>query len=404
MSWSPMRHFSPSRLFAGSAAIAPPSGVIGRVQANADDPKKILKGIEASFTDFQAQNNQRLGHIEASLDEMNVSAAAGRAGAGAVRQSPEDAAYSKAYAAFFRTGEQEVELRAANSTGQRQAIRAAMSEGTDGAGGYLAPVEWDRKIVQQQRLFSPMRKLATVVESTVRGYSTVWSDGGWGTGWVGETAIRPQTANPNLSPLSFVAGQLYAQPAITQDLLDDAQFDTQGWLANEVGQVFAVQEGIAFVSGDGVNKPQGLLTYTSAALHPGGAVTQITTENSGAISGDDLIALVYSLTTPYRPGAAFLMNSVTAGIVSAMKDASGRYLWQPSLQLGQPATLLGFPVETDETMPNAVAGAIPIVFGNFARGYVINDRLGTTVLRDPYTAKPYVLFYTRKRVGGGVRD
>ncbi len=195
---------------------------------------------------------------------------------------------------------------------------------------------------------------------------------------------------------------------VSQQLIDDADFNLENWLTTELGSEFERQEGIAFIAGDGVNKPRGFLTYVaggvSEAEHPGGPIATTPSGNASAITPDALIKLVYGLRSPYRQGATWLMNSNSASAVSQFKDAGGNYLWRPSIIEGQPPTLLGYPVTIDESMPDIAANALPIAFGNFRLGYVINDRTGIRVLRDPFTAKPYVGFYTTKRVGGGVMD
>jgi HK97 family phage major capsid protein len=249
-----------------------------------------------------------------------------------------------------------------------------------------------------------MRRLALVRPTTVGAYTTLWNLDTWGSGWVGETAVRPLTTSTGLAPVTFASGEIYAQPAATQRLLDDSALNVDQWLVESVEREFNKQEGIAFLSGDGVNKPAGLLTYatggTNAATHPGGAVQII----SAAISVDTLTDFTYALDAPYRQNATWLMSSLTAAIIAKQKDADGNLIWRESLIVGQPSTLLGRPVEIDEAMPSPTIGNLAIAFGDFQQGYVINDRIGTRVLRDPYTNKPYVNFYITKRVGGGVLD
>jgi HK97 family phage major capsid protein len=193
-----------------------------------------------------------------------------------------------------------------------------------------------------------------------------------------------------------------------QTLLDDAQFSLEEWMGTEVADEFSKQEDTAFVAGDGVNKPRGFLTYVpggvNAAVHPAGSLTVVPMGHATNIVADTLISFSAGLPAPYRQNGSWLMNSQTAAKIATLKDGQGNYLWRAAFLIGQPATLLGFPVEIDENMPNVAADAYPIAFGDFARGYLINDRMGVRVLRDPYTNKPFVHFYTTKRVGGGVLD
>ncbi|WP_311274414.1 phage major capsid protein [Methylobacterium sp. WCS2018Hpa-22] len=367
----------------------------------------MLADLTKSVDDFQTRYDARFGDMQTAYDGIQKQlAAAGMNVAALDGAAPPDPEYSRIFATYARRGHNESELDAASRTGERAIIRAAMSTGSNSDGGYVAPVEWDRRISKALRAESSLRTLCRVVSTTTAGYSTLWNNSAWVSGWVGETASRPQTTTPTLSPINFKTGELYAQPAITQQLLEDSQINLEDWLALEVADEFNRQESVAFVSGDGVNKPQGFLSYvgTGTTLHPGGEPGVTVSGAATALTGDGLIGLVYSLAAPYRANASFLMNSSTIAAVSRLKDGQGNYLWQPSFILGQPPTLLGKPVYFDEAMPNVGAGTLPIAFGDWSRFYVINDRLGTTVLRDPYTAKPYVLFYTRKRVGGGVLD
>ena len=227
---------------------------------------------------------------------------------------------------------------------------------------------------------------------------------------VGEAAARPQTNSPTLAELSFPAMELYAMPAATQTLLDDAIVNIDQWIAEEVESAFAEQEGAAFVSGDGIDKPKGFLAYpmVAEASWNWGSIGVLNTGVAGAFAtanpSDILVDLVYALKAGYRQNASFVMNRKTQGAVRKFKDSTGQYLWQPPASIGAPATLMGFPLVEAETMPDMANNAIALAFGDFRRGYLVVDRAGVRILRDPYSAKPYVLFYTTKRVGGGVQD
>ncbi len=255
-----------------------------------------------------------------------------------------------------------------------------------------------------------MREIATVRTVGSGVFRKPVSTAGVQAGWVAETAARPETDPATLALLEFSSADLYACPAATQSLLDDALIDLDEWLAAEVEDAFAAQETAAFVSGDGVNKPKGFLAYANAAE---GTQTwgQIGTVASGAAGGfatanpaDKLIDLIYAPKAQYRPNGRFVMNRRTVSAVRKFKDADGNYVWSPATRPGETASLLGYPVTEIETMPDIGANSLSIAFGDFARGYLIVDRAGVRVLRDPYSAKPYVLFYTTKRVGGGVQN
>jgi HK97 family phage major capsid protein len=249
-----------------------------------------------------------------------------------------------------------------------------------------------------------MRRLATVQVTGVGAYTSLWSDGAWGSGWVGETAARPQTTTPTLAPIPFATGEVYANAAATQRLLDDAAMNVDNWLTTSLEAEFNRQENIAFLAGDGVNKPHGLLTYApgfvNETTHPGGPLTVV----DHALDYDGLVDFTYGLEAPYRQNATWLMGSLTAAAIAKLKDGNGQPIWREGLIVGQPATLLGRPVEIDEGMPAPTAGNLAIAFGDFRAGYLINDRIGTRILRDPYTNKPFVMFYATKRVGAGLLD
>jgi len=368
------------------------------------------QNIESMFSDINnllrdgfTKRDQQLQNLETALNAVQSQVNAGGASAvGAIL--PVEPDYTRAFASYFRRGDGEDFLKTANATGDRATVQAAMSIGDNSTGGYLAPVEWDRKLLEQQRATSPMRRLSTVQPTTVGAFSTLWNSDTWGSGWVGETAPRPLTTSSSLAPITFAAGEIYAMPAATQRLLDDSAINVETWLAQSIEREFNRQEGIAFIAGNGVNKPAGLLTHgigeANANLHPGGPVEVV----ESAIGIDALTDFLYGLGAPYRQNATWLMSSLAAARIAKIKDADGRPIWREALTADQPALLLGRPVEIDEAMPAPTAGNLAIAFGDFKAGYLINDRLGTRVLRDPYTNKPYINFYVTKRVGGGLLD
>ncbi|QNE05419.1 phage major capsid protein [Croceicoccus marinus] len=385
-----------------------PRALIGSIYASADTPTAMLAQINTAVQDMRESQNARIDAIEAAIDKQTMQEAGRLLGGGAMH-TPADREYSSAFASYFRKGEHESDLRKANSEGERATIQAAMSVGTNSDGGYLAPVEWDRQVRMKLKDISPMRQIAQVQPTSVGAFSTIWNNDAWGSGWVGETASRPQTTNASLSQLVFEAGEIYAMPAATQRLLDDSAINVESWLADSVEAEFARQEGIAFISGDGANKPRGLLTYITGGAsdghHPGGNLEVFNSESATEIpGGDTLIDFKYALTAPYRQNARWLMNSQTAATIAKLKDGDGNYLWREGLTADEPARLLGRPVTIDEAMPDIAGNAYPVAFGDFASGYLVNDRVGIRVLRDPFTSKPFVLFYTTKRVGGGVLD
>ncbi|MER0238661.1 phage major capsid protein [Fulvimarina sp. MAC8] len=304
----------------------------------------------------------------------------------------------------------EAYARGGDESGLRQLEAKAMSQLTGADGGFLVPDETETEIGRRLAVISPVRSAATVRTVSAAVLKKPFAISGAQTGWVGETEIRPETTAPQLAELSFPTMELYAMPAATNALLDDAAVDLDRWIGEEVEQAFAAQESQAFVNGDGVNKPRGFMTYPTVAedAWSWGNVGSLNTGADGAFAAgeaaDKLIDLVYALKAGYRQNASFMMNRRTQAMVRKLKDADGNYLWQPPSAAGARASLMGFPLIEAEDMPDAEAGANAIVFADFKRFYLVVDRQGVRVLRDPYSAKPYVLFYTTKRVGGGVQD
>lgn len=306
-------------------------------------------------------------------------------------------------------------IRKGDASGYEVEELKALSAGTDPDGGYMITPDMDRNISRVVSEVSPIRAIANVVTTSSSAFKRLINVGGTGSGWVGESEARPQTDTASLRERTYPVMELYAMPAATQTLLDDAAFDVEAWLADEVQIEFAEQEGAAFVMGDGVAKPRGFIggytpvlnaNFTEAGGAPGYVKTGAAADFLTTADGDEennLIDLITALKTAYRSNSRFVMNRATVGRVRKFRDADGRAYWQQSTVAGQPSTLLGYPVVEAEDMPDIAANAFPVAFGDFNRGYQIVDRFGTRILRDPYTAKPFVLFYTTKRVGGGIR-
>ncbi|MCF6320994.1 MAG: phage major capsid protein [Rhizobiaceae bacterium] len=301
-------------------------------------------------------------------------------------------------------------VRSGNENGLRQIEEKAMSFGSDPDGGYLVPDEIAMDIGKRLAAISPIRSIASVRTVSSSIYKKPFAVTGPAVGWVAETDIRPQTASPTLAELQFPTMELYAMPAATPTLLEDTAIDLDTWLAQEVDTAFAEQEATAFVTGDGVNKPRGFLDYTvvDEGAWSWGNLGYVATGTDGAFSptdaSDTLVDTIYALKSGYRQNANWVMNRKTQAQIRKLKDADGNYLWTPPAMAGGQAQLLGFPVVEAEDMPDIASDSVSISFGDFGRGYLVVDRTGVRVLRDPYSSKPYILFYTTKRVGGGVQD
>lgn len=347
-----------------------------------------------------ARIDQTLDETKSRLDRLALDLSRPRLG-GPTADDHGAREHKSAFNHYMRSGE----------AGGLKALEAKAMSRTSGAdGGYLVPVPAEREILRRLARFSPIRAIASVREISTQSLRRAFSTSGPAAGWVAEADPRPQTGNQQLADMNFPAMELYAMPAATQALLDDAVVDIEQWIADEVQVAFAEQEGTAFVSGDGVNKPKGFLSYTNVAdsSWSWGNIGYVSTGVAGAFAAtnpsDALFNLAYALRAGYRQNAKFLMGRRAQSLVRQFKTTTGEYIWAPPATADATASLMNFPVVEVEDMPDPAANAMAIAFGDFERGYLIVDRIGIRVLRDPYSAKPYVLFYTTKRVGGGVQN
>lgn len=297
-------------------------------------------------------------------------------------------------------------LRAGRDTELKSLNTATMSDG-----GFVVPTALDQQIAERLLRLSPIRAIAQVVQTTTSDYRKLIATGAPQSGWASQTGARTETTSPKFAEIIPPSGELYANPSATQFMLDDAGFDVEAWLAGQIAGEFARAEGAAFVSGTGTNQPLGFLTgATSSTADDVRSFGTLQHLGSGDAAGlgtnpdDKLIDMVMALKPGHRQGAVWVMNAATIAQIRKVKDSTGAYIWQPSVIEGQPNRLLGYPVVEASDMPDVAANALPIAFGNFQNGYLITERFGTRLLRDPYSNKPYVNFYATKRVGGQVLD
>lgn len=370
------------------------------------DAKKVGGEPDPLLVEKTDKMNTALDALKARVDELRLEKARPRIEInGKERELSEDeVTHSKAFDVFMRKGKDE---------GLRELEAKALSVGSDPDGGYVAPAQFDVAMDRVMSEVSPIRQVAQVMQVSSASFKKPFNLGGAASGWVGESESRPQTDASQLALLEFPVMEMYAMPAVTQSLLDDAAVNIEMWLADEVSITFAETEGAAFVNGNGTNKPRGILSYDKVdnASWAHKKTGYVVSGASGAFlttaPGDDakkIIDLVYSLKSGFRQNAGFMMNRSTQAVVRKMIDADGNFIWQPGLQANQPASLAGYGITEAEDFPDIAANSYSIAFGDFRRGYLIVDRIGVRILRDPYTAKPYVLFYTTKRVGGGIQN
>jgi HK97 family phage major capsid protein len=383
------------------------------------EARAALHEMMAAFEAFKGANDARLEEIErkASADALleekvariDRAVAAAQARLDRVASEARRPGLGAADAASAAPDETKAAFDSYLRTGVGLELKAGLSTAPS-SGGYVTPEQTERAIERRLMAGSPMREISTVRTIAAGVFRKPVSIAGVGSGWVAETAARPETDPATLALLEFPSADLYACPAATQTLLDDALVDLDEWLAAEVEDAFTAQETEAFVNGDGAHKPRGFLDYdlVEDGGQTWGEIGYVASGAPGAFPGeaptDRLIDLVYAPKARYRPNARFVMNRRTVSAVRKFKDADGNYIWQPAQRAGDTASLLGYPVTEIETMPDIAADTPAIAFGDFRRGYLIVDRAGVRVLRDPYSAKPYVLFYTTRRVGGGVQD
>ena len=400
------------------------------IRADAQDPEAMFaalrRDVEAMRATFESNLNGRSTpeEVNALITPINenitnltsalaaiqarVDAGIGPDGGGVIGELPGNPEYVAAFRGMMRNGN-DAQLQEVAAAAARANPQAAMSIGSAPDGGYLAPVEWDRSITDQIRQDSPIRANSEVITITGQGFTRLFSTGAPGSGWVGETAARPQTTTPTLAPLTFNVGEIYANPAITQQALDDAAINLETWLGDQVRAEFSRQENIAFLSGNGTNKPYGLLTYITGAaneaLHPLGDIEVSEAAGPANITADDFISLLYAVRSEaVTTNSKWFMNRATIGQIRLLKDLNDNYIWQPALTAESPQSLLGEPIVEVPGMALPAASAVVALYGDMRRTYLVIDRVGIRVLRDPFTNKPYVMFYTTKRVGGGVQN
>ena len=383
-----------------------------------DDARMHEAAVMQTFEAFKAANDERLAEIERKqradvlleekvdrinrdMDRMISRAARPAIGAPVRRDEVIAMEHKAAFDSYARSG-------------QADAIRLIESKGLNGAiapdGGYLLPPDAEASILSRMAALSPIRSVAmvrTLANATLK--KAVYPTGSNG-GWSSQSTASNTVTTNQYSELNFPTMELFSQPAATQTMLDDAAVDVESWISDEIVYSFSAAESTAFINGDGVNKPKGLLSYTTVADaswswgNLGTIATGVSAGFSATNPSDILFDFAHGLKSAYRQHGTLVMNRKTQGVIRKFKDTTGNYIWAPPTMIGAKATLMNFPVIEAEDMPDIAANSLSVAFGDFRRGYLVIDRIGIRALRDPYSAKPYVLFYTTKRVGGGVQD
>lgn len=370
------------------------------------DLKELINLVEEQEKDwksFQAVQIKRIENLERHAQDAEKKAGRPLLGGGpdtSLNLSPEQEIHRKTFDSYLRKGE---------TDNLAEIQQKAMNSGADPDGGYMVLPEMDMVIDRIAETESAMHRLADVRTIKTAKYEKLVKTSGMAMSRVADGGTAGETTEPQYAKIAIEVHTAEVEPWVFNETLDDAFVDLATDLADEAGTAFAEGGGSEFISGDGVGKARGFLSYdiVSNASYTWGNVGYIASGKAAAFTsvapGDQLIDLQHSLRQKYRKGAVFLMNDATLGVVRQIKDQSGSYyLWQPDPAAAFGGRLLGHPVEIDDNMPDIGAGAYAIAFGNFKRGYKIINRSGTTMIRDPYTSKGKTKFNFRRRFGGGI--
>ena len=368
-------------------------------QGPAGEIKSALSGFVSQLRDFQENMNLKLKNQEERLNMLDRKTLTnGRPALSATVDC--GAPHQKAFAAYVRSGDDDA-LRGLEIEGK------ALNTAVAADGGYLVDPETSATVQSVLKATSSLRQISNVVNVEATAYDVLVDHTDIGSGWASETGSIAETGTPSLDRISIPLHELSALPKASQRLLDDSAFDVESWLASRIADKFSRAEASAFVNGDGIDKPTGFLTHSQVdnASWSWSNIGYIATGVAGDFSSaDNIVDLVYALDAQYRPNGSFVMNSKTAGLVRKLKDADGRFLWSDGLAAAEPARLLGYRVVIAEDMPDTNSNGAAIAFGDFSAGYTIAERPDLRILRDPFSAKPNVLFYATKRIGGDVSD
>ncbi|MGR3572454.1 phage major capsid protein [Brevirhabdus sp.] len=385
----------------GLCAPAEAGEIEGAPVGSAREVKAAMAGFLRHVSGFKEKMDARFQQQEERLTMLDRKMTTHQR---PVLSAAADAApHQKAFDAYLRSGDDDA-LR--GLVLEEKALGTAVSA----EGGYLVDPQTAATIQGVLRSAASIRSIANVVNVEATSYDVLVDHTDVGSGWATEAGGVTESDTPQIERISIALHELSALPKASQRLLDDSAFDVEGWLAGRIADKFARAEASAFVNGDGVDKPKGFLAHPviQKDAWSWGKLGYVATGNDGDFAvnnaSDAVVDLVYALGARYRANASFVMNSKTAGAVRKMKDADGRFLWSDGLAAGEPARLMGYPVLIAEDMPDIASGSNAIAFGDFRAGYTVADRPDLRILRDPFSAKPHVLFYATKRVGGDVSD
>ncbi|APE43820.1 capsid protein [Sulfitobacter alexandrii] len=362
----------------------------------AEEVRRAVTGFVTDFRGFQSEIETKLQQTEERMTMLDRKMMTRTPLAAGVESA---APHQKAFGAYLRNGDDDG-LRGLEVEGK------SLSSAVNSDGGYLVDPQTSATVQSVLNATASIRAIASVVRVEATSYDVLVDHTEVGAGWATETGAQAETDTPQIDRITIPLHELSALPKASQRLLDDSAFDIEGWLAGRIASKFARAEAQAFIVGDGVDKPKGFLTHAAVDndVWAWGNLGYVPTGLDGEVTGDAIIELVYALGAQYRANGSFVMNSRTTALVRKLKDADGRFLWSDGLAAGEPAQLMGYPVLVAEDMPDPAADSMSIAFGDFQAGYTVAERPDLRILRDPFSAKPHVLFYATKRVGGDVSD
>jgi HK97 family phage major capsid protein len=406
--------------------------------------KDLIEAQGRAWEEFKKANDaaieakadgKAVGDIEAKLAAINdaldkvqtkLSRPGSQGGGRDERQSPEAEAYKNAFLQWVRSPSdperrtalqlrarelQKVESKAFGADDGFETRAAQVITSTPSAGGFALPEIIERQIARLALDISPIRQIAMVRTVGSPDYKELFDIGGAAFEWVGEGGTRNQTNTPDLAEVAPTFGMASARPQATEESLDDLFFNVEEWLITSAAEAMAAGEGAAFIAGNGTNRPTGFLAgptpvVTADSSRAFGTLQHINSGQASALptSVDIFLDVVHALRARYRANARWVTNKLVLSSLRKYKDTTNQYLWQPSVQAGQPASFLGYPVVEAEDMPGVTGGAFPIAYGDFREGYLIADRVGMRITRDEITQPGFVKFYVRKRVGGRLRN
>ncbi|MCB1361880.1 MAG: phage major capsid protein [Rhodobacter sp.] len=379
-----------------TGATREPVGEAAQLKTALDGFVTEIKTFRADVMSNLKEQDERLTMLDRKFSTKTARPVLAQSDAG-------EGLHLKAFDAYLRSGDDDA-LRGLVLEGK------GLNTAVNSEGGYLVDPQTSDRIQGVLTSAASIRAIASVVQVEAGSFDVLVDHGDVGSGWATESSTLTETGTAAIDRISIKLHELSAMPKASQRLLEDSAFDVEGWLAERIALKFARAEASSFISGDGVDKPRGFLDHTIVAdgTEIWGELGYVPTGAAGDFSAtnpaDAIVDLVYALEAGYRANASFVMNSKTAGAVRKMKDVDGRFLWSDGLAAGEPARLMGYPVLIAEDMPDIAADAHAIAFGDFHAGYTVAERPDLRVLRDPFSAKPHVLFYATKRVGGDVTD